>query len=171
MEEFRDIKGFEKYQVSNLGRIYSKKRRTCIKVKRLAGRGYYQVRLCKEGNYYYKNLHRLIAETFLPNPNNLRTVNHINGNKLDNRVANLEWADDCTQQHEACLLGLKPTTQHILNKDEIIQVYEMYSKGTPIKEIAEIFETRPQQITKLVRGQRHQKLYRQYLEKFNLQKD
>ena len=41
MEEFRDIKDFENYQVSNLGRIYSKKRRACLKVKRLAGRGYY----------------------------------------------------------------------------------------------------------------------------------
>lgn len=171
MEEFRDIKGFENYQVSNLGRIYSKKRRTCIKVKRLAGRGYYQVRLSKEGKYYYKNLHRLVAETFLPNPDNLRTVNHINGNKLDNRLTNLEWADDCRQQHEACLLGLRPTTQHILTEDEIIQVYEMYFKGTSVTDIAELFDTREQQICKLVKGQRHQKLYRQYLEKFNLQKD
>lgn len=168
MEEFRDIRDFENYQVSNLGRIYSKKRRTCIKVKRLAGRGYYQVRLSKDGKYYYKNLHRLIAETFIPNPNNLRTVNHINGNKLDNRLSNLEWADDCRQQHEACLLGLKPTTKHILTTKEIIQVYEMYSKGTSVKDIAELFETRVQQICKLVKGQRHQKLYRQYLEKFNL---
>lgn len=168
MEEFRDIKGFENYQVSNLGRIYSKKRRACLKVKRLAGRGYYQVRLSKEGKYYYKNLHRLIAETFIPNPNNYRTVNHINGNKLDNRMSNLEWADDCRQQHEACLLGLKPTTKHILTESEIIKVYEMYSKGTSVKEIAEIYDTRIQQICKLVKGQRHQRLFRQYRDKFNL---
>ena len=168
MEEFRDIKGFENYQVSNLGRIYSKKRRACLKVKRLAGRGYYQVRLSKEGKYYYKNLHRLIAETFIPNPNKYRTVNHINGNKLDNRLSNLEWADDCRQQHEACLLGLKPTTNHILTESEIIKVYEMYSKGTSVKEIAEVYDTRIQQICKLVKGQRHQRLFRQYRDKFNL---
>lgn len=168
MEEFRDIKNFENYQVSNLGRIYSKKRRTCLKVKRLAGNGYYQVRLSKDGIYYYKNLHRLIAETFIPNPNNLRTVNHINGNKLDNRLSNLEWADDCRQQHEACLLGLRHTTQHILTEEEIIKVYEMYSKGTSVKEIAELYNTRTQQICKLVKGQRHQKLFRQYRDKFNL---
>ena len=168
MEEFRDIKDFENYQVSNLGRIYSKKRRSCLKVKRLAGRGYYQVRLSKNGRYYYKNLHRLIAETFISNPNNYKTVNHINGNKLDNRLSNLEWADDCEQQHEACLLGLKPTTKHILTEKEIIEVYEMYSKGTSIKEIAELYDTRIQQICKLVKGQRHQKLFRQYRDKFNL---
>ena len=168
MEEFRDIKNFENYQVSNLGRIYSKKRRAYLKVKRLAGRGYYQVRLSKDGIYYYKNLHRLIAETFIPNPNNFRTVNHINGNKLDNRVSNLEWADDCKQQHEAYLLGLKLTKKHILTEDEIIKVYEMYSKGTSVKEIAEIYNTRTQQICKLVKGQRHQRLFRQYRDKFNL---
>ena len=171
MEEFRDIKGFENYQVSNLGRIYSKKRRVCLKVKRLAGRGYYQVRISKDGKYYYKNLHRLIAETFIPNPENLRTVNHINGNKLDNRFSNLEWADDCKQQHEACILGLKPTTKHILTEKEIVEVYKMYSCGTSVSDIAELFNTRTQQISKLVKGQRHKKLYRQYLEKFNLQKD
>lgn len=168
MEEFRDIKDFENYQVSNLGRIYSKKRRTCLKIKRLVGRGYYQVRLSKNGKYYYKNLHRLIAETFIPNPNNYRTVNHINGNKLDNRLSNLEWADDCKQQHEACLLGLRPTTRHILTEEEIIEVYKMYSKGTSVKELAELYDTRIQQICKLVKGQRHQKLFRQYRDKFNL---
>ena len=168
MEEFRDIKGFEDYQVSNLGRIYSKKRKVFLIIKRLAGRGYYQVRLCKNGRIFYKNLHRLIAETFIPNPNNLRTVNHINGNKLDNRVENLEWADDCKQQHEACLLGLKPTTQHILTEEEIIEVYRLYSEGISVKEIASLYNTRTQQICKLVKGQRHQKLFRQYRDKFNI---
>ena len=47
----------------------------------------------------------------------------------------------------------------------------MYFSGTSIKDIAEIFETRHQQISKLVKGQRHQKLYRQYLGKLDLQKD
>jgi hypothetical protein len=168
MEEFRDIKDFENYQVSNLGRIYSKNKRACIKVKRLAGRGYYQIRLYKDGKYFYKNLHRIIAETFIPNPNNYRTVNHINGNKLDNRVSNLEWADDCRQQHHACLLGLKPTTKYILTEKDIIDVYEMYSKGTSVKEIAELYDTRSHQIYKLVKGQRHQRLFRQYRDKFNL---
>lgn len=99
MEEFRELKGFDNYKISNLGRIYSVKRRACLKVKKLGNSGYYQVRLSKNGHYVYKNLHRILAETFIPNPNNLRTVNHINGNKLDNRLDNLEWADDCKQQH------------------------------------------------------------------------
>ena len=168
MEEFRDLKDFDNYQISNLGRIYSKKRRTCLKVKRLGNSGYYQVRLSKDGKYVYKNLHRLLAETFIPNPNNYRTVNHINGNKLDNRLANLEWADDCKQQHESCLLGLKPTTQHILTTEEIIEVYKLYSEGVSQGKLAKQFNTRKQQIAKLVKGQRHKDLFRQYRDKFNL---
>ena len=169
MEEFRDLKGFENYQISNLGRIYSKKRRTCLKVKRLGNSGYYQVRLSKDGSYVYKNLHRLIAETFIPNPNNLRTVNHINGNKLDNRISNLEWADDSTQQHHAYLTGLKDSTQHVLSEQEILEVYKKYFENNQsIYSLAKEYNTRKQQIAKLVKGQRHQSLYRQYRDKLKI---
>lgn len=169
MEEFRDLKDFENYQISNLGRIYSKKRRVCLKVKKLGNSGYYQVRLSKDGNYVYKNLHRLLAETFIPNPNNYRTVNHINGNKLDNRLNNLEWADDCTQQHQACLLGLKNCTQHVLTEEEIKDVYKRYFENNEsIYSIAKLYNTRKQQIAKLVKGQRHQNLYRQYRDKVKI---
>jgi predicted DNA-binding protein YlxM (UPF0122 family) len=169
MEEFRDLQGFDNYQISNLGRIYSKKKRTCLKVKKLGNSGYYQVRLSKDGKYIYKNLHRILAETFIPNPNNYRTVNHINGNKLDNRISNLEWADDCTQQHQACLLGLKPTTQHILTEEEILDVYKRhFENNESIYSIAKLYNTRKQQIAKLVKGQRHQTLFRQYRDKVKI---
>lgn len=166
MEEFRELKGFDNYKISNLGRIYSIKRRACLRVKKLGNSGYYQVRLSKDGSYIYKNLHRLLAETFIPNPNNYRTVNHINGNKLDNRLENLEWASDCRQQHEACLLGLKHTTQHVLTVDEINEVYKKYfEEGQSVYSLAKEYGTRKQQIAKLVKGQRHQDLYRQYRDK------
>lgn len=169
MEEFRDLQGFDNYQISNLGRIYSKKKRTCLKVKKLGNSGYYQVRLSKDGKYIYKNLHRILAETFIPNPNNYRTVNHINGNKLDNRISNLEWADDCTQQHQACLLGLKPATQHILTEEEILDVYKRhFENNESIYSIAKLYNTRKQQIAKLVKGQRHQTLFRQYRDKVKI---
>lgn len=57
---------------------------------------YYGVSLRKDGKYYNKSIHRLVAEAFLPNPNNLPCVNHKDENRLNNCVDNLEW---CTYQH------------------------------------------------------------------------
>src|SRR5574344_1033560 len=56
--------------------------------------GYYQVVLRKNGKKYYKRVHRLVAEAFLPNELNLPQVNHIDGDKLNNNISNLEWCDN-----------------------------------------------------------------------------
>ena len=91
------IKGeiYDKYQVSNLGRILSLNYRGTGKAKLMEpfdnGHGYLQVHLSK--NKITKNflVHRLVAQTFIPNPNNLTEVNHIDEDKTNNRVDNLEW--------------------------------------------------------------------------------
>lgn len=54
-------------------------------------KGYQNVVLCKNGNSYNKIIHRLVAQAFIPNPNNLPEVNHKDGNKANNHVDNLEW--------------------------------------------------------------------------------
>lgn len=97
MEEWRDVAGYEGlYQVSNLGKIKMIKRgRNKILIGRKRGKGYISVTLTKKGcpnkDYY---VHRLVAAAFIPNPLNLPQINHINFNKADNSVSNLEWCDN-----------------------------------------------------------------------------
>ena len=93
MEEiWKDIDGFN-YQVSNLGRIKNKK--TCIiRTGMLNSKNGYakiSMRRTSDGKNYSMFIHRLVAEAFIPNPDNLPQVNHKDGNKLNNTVDNLEW--------------------------------------------------------------------------------
>ena len=92
----------ELYKVSNLGRILSLNYRNTGKSELMtpfdSGDGYLKVQLWKNGKYKICRVHRLVAETFLENPENLPEVNHIDEYKTNNRVDNLEWKshrDNC----------------------------------------------------------------------------
>lgn len=94
-EIWKDIEGYEGlYQVSNLGNVKS------VRKNKLIGnnnhRGYRHACLCVDGKETYKSVHRLVADAFIPNPENLPCVNHKDENKLNNVVSNLEW---CTYEY------------------------------------------------------------------------
>lgn len=100
-EIWKDISGYEGiYQVSNMGNVRSldrlDNRGRITHGRELAhkrdGGNYHQVALCKDGKQIYRHIHRLVCEAFLPNPDNKPTVNHIDENKDNNRLDNLEWA-------------------------------------------------------------------------------
>lgn len=98
-EIWKEVPGYDgKYEVSNLGRVKSFNSHPYtgpkIMVNSVMRNGYARVELSKNKSSKTFLVHRLIATVFIPNPDNKRTVNHINGNKLDNRVENLEWATD-----------------------------------------------------------------------------
>ena len=93
MELWKDIKGYEGlYQVSNLGRVYSLTSKKVIK-PHYNNSGYLKIDLYKDGNGKRFLVHRLVAETYLPNPNNYPQVNHKDENKTNNCVSNLEFCD------------------------------------------------------------------------------
>lgn len=91
MEEiWKNVVGYEGlYQISSLGRV----RRVGGKILKSTrfSKGYFHVNLCCNGKYKSKQIHRLVAQAFIPNPNNLPIVNHKDENPSNNTVENLEW--------------------------------------------------------------------------------
>lgn len=90
LEEWKEIDNFDGYYISNKGRVYSDKRNIFIKLK-VDKNGYKQVKLSNKGKKYYFQVHRLVAKAFIPNPENKPQVNHIDEDKSNNMVSNLEW--------------------------------------------------------------------------------
>ena len=112
-EVWKPIKGFEGlYEVSNLGNIKSFPRKYTIKKEKILSscimnNGYLCVALSKNHKGKTYLIHRLVAETFIPNPNNYSCINHKDGNKLNNKIDNLEWCSYSYNSKEAYRIGLK----------------------------------------------------------------
>ena len=161
MEEWRDIPKYEGfYQASNLGRVRSVDRQVVHSVKGMANRkgkalsqktskhGYNGVTLNKKGNRKDFNVHRLIAITFIMNPDNKPHVNHLDGNKSNNNIDNLEW---CTQSENVIhAYKRKLITSEarrgersnfaLLTEEDVIMIRKIYAKGfSTHKQIAQIF--------------------------------
>tara|TARA_R110000851_G_C12837206_1_gene541341 strand:- start:155 stop:670 length:516 start_codon:yes stop_codon:yes gene_type:complete len=87
--EFYQIADFPKYFISECVKIYSEKSNKILKPS--SDDGYFRVQLCKDGKKYKKLVHRLLAEIFIPNPENKPCIDHKNRIRTDNRLENLHW--------------------------------------------------------------------------------
>lgn len=107
-EEWRDIEGYEGlYQVSNLARVRSLQRqKTRIIKPEIIHTGYLRVTLYKSGKTKSHYVHILVAQAFIPNPENKKQVNHIDGNKQNNCIDNLVWVTPSENIIHAFKFGL-----------------------------------------------------------------
>ena len=96
MEEWKNVIGYEGlYEVSNKGNVRNVRRNTLLRLTK-TNYGYIQVSLYKNGIRTGLKVHRLVAEVFIPNPDNLPQINHKDEDKTNNNVTNLEW---CTAKY------------------------------------------------------------------------
>lgn len=87
----KDIKGYEGlYTIDDKGQVFSLITHKYLKAAK-CGSGYLKVMLCKDKKHTNVMIHRLVAEAFIPNPDGKLTVNHIDGDKTNNDISNLEW--------------------------------------------------------------------------------
>jgi len=147
-EIWKAVKGYEGYyEVSNLGRVKSLDRFVCSNVnlsyanKKVIGgllmsgcdkKGYKRVGFSVNGVRTTKKVHRLVAQTFIPNPQNKPQVNHINEIKDDNRVENLNWMTASENiNHGTCLKRMAETNT---NGNKSVSVIQLTLDGEFVKE-------------------------------------
>ena len=150
-EQWKPIQEFNgEYEVSNLGRVRSRKRYYGV-VGRIMPQtiqctGYYAVTFHMNNKAYCRKVHRLVIEAFTPNPDNLPCINHIDGNKLNNHVSNLEWCTYQANMQHAVRTGL--THPHRWTDEERKQISER-NKGQIIT------PEQREKISQALKGRKH----------------
>ena len=156
-EVWKDIPDCEGYQVSNKGNVKSFKRENPRMLKTpLCSRGYSKVGLSVNGKTKSKRVHRIVAETFISNPEGKPNINHINGIKTDNRVENLEWCTQKENVRHAVDTGLFSATGENNVRCKITEADAMEIKygyqGMKQKDVAEIYGISQSQVCRIRLG-------------------
>ena len=137
LTDYEPLKNYPNYLIDRNGNIYSVQRNKLLKPQ-LNIHGYYQLGISNDYGVKTVRIHRLVAEQFIPNPRNYPVVNHIDGEKQNNNVSNLEW----------CSLSYNSQTENTLRSPVQIK-YNKYYRITYIiagKQLTETFKTEQEAI-------------------------
>lgn len=147
-----------KYFINNNGNIINNNTSIILKGQN-NGNGYLKITLTIEGKQIQRYIHRLVALSFIPNPENKPQVNHLNGIKTDNRVENLEWCTNSENQIHAHKNGLKKNGNKVWNgkfsKNDIHIIKEMYNSGIKQIEISKKMNVCKSTICEILQGKRY----------------
>lgn len=157
---FLPIEEFDEYAVSPFGEVISCKGKygkmfVRLLSKRYDGSGYYDVQLrCNKEKHKHKKIHRLVSETFLMNPENKPQVNHIDGDKENNRLDNLEFCTAAENMQHAFKTGLCNKNGKLTDY-ELNQIVEMLNSGSKYYDIALKFNISATFVKQIAKGKRH----------------
>lgn len=124
------IDGFENYSIDENGTVTNIKTGKILKPWK-SKKGYLYISLSK-GRTFHKRLHRLLAQNFIPNPDNLPLVRHLNDIKIDNRIENLAWGTNSDNMKDMINNGYKQNNRKLTDK----QVREIFYDTRMQKDIA-----------------------------------
>lgn len=147
MEEWKAIEKNPNYEISTFGNVRRASTKKVLSLD-LMKTGYYRVRLrlgLQKGKDRF-TVHRLVAETFVPNPENHPCVNHIDGNKTNNRIENLEWCSYSYNNKHAYDTGLKTPYQQRIKEHDMREIEKLKASGISVAKIAELYGVTPSAI-------------------------
>lgn len=162
-EEWRNVVGYKDvYKISSLGRVMSLpkqagrqyRHRKQILSPKITQYGYRAVSLSVNSKVKHIHVHRLIAQAFIPNPENKPFVNHIDGNKLNNSINNLEWCTNDENMKHAVDTGLISFKGELnpSNKLSKEQALDIFTSDRPYKDLVEKYNISLPLITKIRSG-------------------
>lgn len=158
-EIWKAVNGYPNYEVSTLGRIMNIKRGKLLSPY-ISNCGYRSVALCNGSKpNKTRTVHRVVALNLIENPNRYLFVNHMDANKLNNAVSNLEWVTRVMNHRHAKEMGLFPRGESHYNSSLteliVIQMRYLYKKGMyTFVEIAKMFNITPNHAGLVIHGVR-----------------